>query len=54
VIAEFVIRARGQRSGIEAEQAAIALVTVVDGQLLRLEFFTGLEKARAAARARSS
>jgi ketosteroid isomerase-like protein len=53
-IAEFVIRARGQRSGIEAEQAAIALATVADGMLLRLEFFTSLDQARAAARARSS
>jgi ketosteroid isomerase-like protein len=50
VIAEYVIRARGQRSGIEAEQPAVALATVAEGKLLRLEFFTSLDRARAAAR----
>jgi ketosteroid isomerase-like protein len=50
VIVEFAIRARGQRSGIETEQPAVALTTVADGKLLRLEFFTSLDRARAAAR----
>jgi ketosteroid isomerase-like protein len=50
VIVEYAIRARGQRSGIEAELPAVALATVVDGKLLRLEFFTTLDQARAAAR----
>jgi ketosteroid isomerase-like protein len=50
VIVEFAIRARGQRSGIETEQPAIALATVAEGKLLRLEFFTSLDRARAAAR----
>jgi ketosteroid isomerase-like protein len=49
VIVEFVIRARGQHSGIETEQPAVGLVTVADGKLLRLEFFTSLDQARAAA-----
>ncbi len=50
VIVEFVIRARGQASGIEATQPAFAIATVADGKLIRLEFFTDLEHARAAAR----
>jgi ketosteroid isomerase-like protein len=54
VIVEFVIRARGQHSGIEAEQPAIGLATLADGKLLRLEFFTTLSDARAAVRPRSS
>ena len=50
VIIEYVIRARGQRSGIEAEQPAVALATLGDGKLQRLEFFTTLHRARAAVR----
>ncbi len=49
VIVEFVIRARGQASGIEATQPAVAIATAADGKLVRLEFFTDLELARAAA-----
>ena len=49
VIVEFVIRARGQASGIEAAQPAVAIATAADGKLTRLEFFTDLERARAAA-----
>ena len=49
VIVEFAIRARGQRSGIETEQPAIALATVRDGKLIGLEFFTSLDLAREAA-----
>ena len=49
VIVEFVIRARGQASGIEAGQPAVAIATAEDGKLLRLQFFTDLERARAAA-----
>jgi ketosteroid isomerase-like protein len=48
VIVEFVIRARGSRSGIVAEQPAIAVATVERGKLLRLEFFTSLALAREA------
>ena len=50
VIVEFTIHARGQRSGIDTQQPGIALATVESGLLLRLEFFTDLEQARAAAR----
>jgi ketosteroid isomerase-like protein len=53
VIVEFAIRARGQASGIEAVQPAVAIATAAGGKLLRLEFFTDLERARAAARAPS-
>ncbi|MDP9483956.1 MAG: nuclear transport factor 2 family protein [Chloroflexota bacterium] len=50
VIVEFRLLARGRQSGIEAGQDAIGLATVDDGKLARLEFFTSLEAARAAAR----
>jgi ketosteroid isomerase-like protein len=50
VIVEFDIRARGQASGIEATQQAIAIASVTDGLLSGLEFFTDLKLARAAAR----
>jgi len=50
VIVEFAIRARGQASGIEATQPAIAIATASEGKLRGLEFFTDLELARAAAR----
>ena len=46
VIVEFEIRARGQVSGIEATQPAVAVATVAEGKLLRLEFFTDVEQAR--------
>lgn len=49
VIVEFAIHARGQHSGIEAALPAVALATAADGKLLRLEFFTSVELARAAA-----
>jgi ketosteroid isomerase-like protein len=52
VIVEFAIRARGQTSGIEAVQPAVAIATVVDGKLKGFEFFTDVELARASARAR--
>jgi ketosteroid isomerase-like protein len=48
VIVEFVIRARGSRSGIVAEQPAIAIATVKGRKLLGLEFFTSLDLAREA------
>ena len=54
VIVEFEIHARGQRSGIDTVQPGITLATVADGMLQRLEFFTDLDQARAAARPRSS
>ena len=47
VLVEFEIRARGQASGIEATQPAVAVATVADGKLLRLEFFTDSAQARA-------
>jgi len=47
VLVEFEIRARGQASGIEATQPAVAVATVADGKLLRLEFFTDVAQARA-------
>jgi ketosteroid isomerase-like protein len=53
VVVEFVIRARGRASGLETSQPAIALATAKEEKLLRLEFFTDLELARAAARDRS-
>jgi ketosteroid isomerase-like protein len=53
VVVEFVIRARGRATGLETSQPAIALATAKEGKLLRLEFFTDLELARAAARDRS-
>ena len=54
MVVEFEIHARGQRSGIDTVQPGIALATVADGMLQRLEFFTDLDQARAAARPRSS
>jgi ketosteroid isomerase-like protein len=51
VIVEFEIRARGQASGIEATQPAVAIASVTDGKLSSLEFFMTVELARAAARA---
>jgi ketosteroid isomerase-like protein len=48
-ILEFQIRARGRSSGIEAAQRAVGLATARDGKITRLEFFTELEPARAAA-----
>jgi ketosteroid isomerase-like protein len=53
VVVEFVIRARGRATGLETSQPAIALATAKEGKLLRLEFFTDLELARAAAQDRS-
>ncbi len=49
VIVEFSLIARGRHSGIEASQEAVGLATVADGKLERLEFFTSVEQARAAA-----
>jgi ketosteroid isomerase-like protein len=48
-ILEFRIRTRGRSSGIETEQRAIGLATAHDRKLLRLQFFTTMEAARAAA-----
>jgi ketosteroid isomerase-like protein len=48
-ILEFRIRTRGRSSGIETEQRAIGLATARDGKLLRLQFFTEMDAARAAA-----
>jgi hypothetical protein len=50
VIVDFVIHAKGKQSGIEAGQPAVAIATASDGKLVRLEFFTTLELARAAVR----
>jgi ketosteroid isomerase-like protein len=54
VIVEFALRARGQHTGIEASQPAVALATIANDKLLRLEFFTSLSDARAAVRRDSS
>lgn len=51
-IVEYEIRTRGKRSGIETKQAFVALATVAGDKLVRLEFFTTFERARAAARPR--
>ncbi len=48
-ILEFLIHTRGRASGIETDQRAVAIATARDGKLLRLQFFTELEPARAAA-----
>jgi ketosteroid isomerase-like protein len=48
-ILEFVIHTRGRASGIETDQHAVAIATARDGKLLRLQFFTELGPARAAA-----
>jgi ketosteroid isomerase-like protein len=48
VLVQFDIRARGQASGIEAVQHAIAIALVTDGLFSGLEFFTDLEQARSA------
>jgi hypothetical protein len=50
VIVDFVIHAKGKQSGIEAGQPAVAIATASEGKLVRLEFFTTLELARAAVR----
>ena len=50
VIVEFIIHAKGKQSGIEAGQPAVAIATASKGKLVRLEFFTTLELARAAVR----
>ncbi len=49
VIVEFVIQTRGRASGIETELRAVALATARDGKMYRLQFFTTVEQARAAA-----
>ena len=48
-ILEFLIHTRGRASGIETDQRAIGLATARDGKLLRLQFFTEMADARAAA-----
>jgi hypothetical protein len=50
VIVDFIIHAKGKQSGIEAGLPAVAIATASEGTLRRLEFFTTLELARAAAR----
>jgi ketosteroid isomerase-like protein len=47
VIVQFAIRARGQVSGIEASQPAVAGVTVAEDKVRRIEFFTDAAQARA-------
>ena len=48
-IVAFEIHTRGRASGIETSQKAWSLVTVRDGKITRMGFFTGPEQARAAA-----
>lgn len=49
LILEFEIQTRGRSSGIETSQRAVGLASARDGELTRLEFFSDLEPARAAA-----
>jgi ketosteroid isomerase-like protein len=49
LILEFEIQTRGRSSGIETSQRAVGLGTARDAMLVRLEFFSDLEQARAAA-----
>jgi ketosteroid isomerase-like protein len=44
----FEIHTRGRSSGIETSLRAVAVVTVADGLVTRMEFFTTLELAREA------
>ena len=48
-LVEFVIKARGRTTGIETEQRAVGLATAREGKVVGLEFFTDLDRARAAA-----
>ncbi|MDX6581147.1 MAG: hypothetical protein QOI10_331 [Solirubrobacterales bacterium] len=50
VIVDFIIHAKGKQSGIETGLPAVAIATASEGTLRRLEFFTTLALARAAAR----
>jgi ketosteroid isomerase-like protein len=49
LILEFEIQTRGRSSGIETSQRAVGLATARDGKVTRLELFSELEPARAAA-----
>ena len=48
-VIEAVLRATGQASGLEVEQQTFLLCHLRDGLLLRIDFFTSLEDALAAA-----
>jgi ketosteroid isomerase-like protein len=49
VIVEFTLSARGIRTGLEAGQEAVAMVTLRGELLRRIDFFPDLDAARAAA-----
>ena len=49
VLVPFVLTGRGASSGIEVEQRAVQAWTVRDGKAVRVEAFTDLDSARAAA-----
>jgi ketosteroid isomerase-like protein len=49
MILEFEIQTRGRTSGVETSQRAVGLATASDGKVTRLQFFTDLEPALAAA-----
>jgi ketosteroid isomerase-like protein len=51
VILEFLIHTRGRTSGIETDQRAVGLATARHRKLTRLQFFTDLQAAQAAAAA---
>ena len=48
VLVELTLRARGQHSGIAAEQQPIALIRIEGGLMRRMELFFTVEDARAA------
>ena len=48
VIVEFVLRARGKSTGLEAEQPAVMNVRVADGSILEIALYPTLEAAQAA------
>jgi ketosteroid isomerase-like protein len=52
VVVRFTLRARGRTTGIEVEQKAVQVWEVRDGKAFRLELFTDLDEAMAAAEAR--
>lgn len=49
VLVEFTLRARGKTTGLDFGQPAVMLWQLRDGKAIRLDVFTTLEEARAAA-----
>ena len=50
VVVEFTLTARGRTTGIVAEQRAVQVWELRDGQAVRLEVYSGLDEALEAAR----